>query len=181
MNGTAYMEKISNLFGRIVVNSLQAQVPDEIKDLDLTFQQLHALIYAGQHEACSIGDIASGLAVTHPAAVKLIERLIRKGLVRKSEDSQDRRVSCVSLTEIGRRIVKAVQERRTETIRRALEKMTAEEQSGLVKGLEELLAASLETENLVESTCLRCGIAHDKSCVVNRAHVALTGSGIERT
>jgi len=181
MNSTAYVEKISNLFGRIVVNSLQAQVPEEISDLGLTFQQLHALIYAGQHEACSVGDIAAGLAVTHPAAVKLLDRLQRKGLVRKSEDLQDRRVSCVGLTRLGLRIVGAVQERRTETIRRALGKMTTEEQSGLVKGLEELLAASLETENLVESTCLRCGVGHDTTCVVNRAHLALTGSGIERT
>ena len=181
MNNTAYVEKISSLFGRIVANSLQTQVPDEIADLDLTFQQLHALIFASQHELCSIGDIAAGLAISHPAAVKLVDRLQRKGLVDKSEDLQDRRVSCVGLTQLGCRIVESVQASRAETISRALQNMTPDEQAGLIAGLEKQLAASLETTNLVESSCLRCGTDHVRTCVVNRAHVALTGSGIENT
>ncbi|MDO8586956.1 MAG: MarR family transcriptional regulator [Armatimonadota bacterium] len=181
MNNTAYVEKISSLFGRIVANSLQTQVPDEIVDIDLTFQQFHALIFASQHQLCSIGDLASGLAITHPAAVKLVDRLQRKQLVDKSEDSQDRRVSCVRLTELGSQVVESVQAKRTETIARALGNMTIEEQTGLIEGLEKLLAASLETENLIESTCLRCGVGHTQTCVINRAHLALTGSGMEKT
>jgi DNA-binding MarR family transcriptional regulator len=181
MNNTAYVEKISNLFGRIIVNSLQMQIPDELSDIDLTFQQLHAMIYTSQHDVCSVGDIASGLAITHPAAVKLIERLQRKGLVVKSEGANDRRVSCVGLTELGKVIVESVQAKRAEAIAKALENMTSQEQAGLVTGLEKLLAATLETENLIESTCLRCGVGHVQTCVVNRAHLALTGSGIEKT
>ena len=181
MSNTAYVEKISSLFGRIIVNSLQMQIPDELSDVDLTFQQLHAMIYTRQHEVCSVGDIASGLAITHPAAVKLIERMQKKGLVVKSEDLNDRRVSCVGLTDLGKGIVESVQAKRAEAIARALENMTLQEQAGLVTGLEKLLAASLETENLIESTCLRCGVGHTQTCVVNRAQIALTGSGIEKT
>lgn len=181
MNSTAYVEKISSLFGRIIINSLQTQIPEELADVDLTFQQMHAMIYASQHETCSVGDIASGLAISHPAAVKLIDRLQRKALVSKSEDSQDRRVSCVTLTELGQSIVGSVQAKRAETVSRALEGMTLEEQAGLINGLEKLLAATLETENLIESTCLRCGVGHLQTCVVNRAHLAVTGSSIERT
>lgn len=181
MSNTAYVEKISSLFGRIIVNSLQTQVPDEMSDIDLTFQQLHAMIFTSQHEACSVGDIASGMAISHPAAVKLIDRMLRKGLVVKAEDVQDRRVSCVSLTDLGRQLVESAQAKRTEAIAKALQNMTSEEQAGLVTGLEKLLAATLETENLIESTCLRCGVGHTQSCVVNRAHLALTGSGMERT
>ncbi|MDO8682267.1 MAG: MarR family transcriptional regulator [Armatimonadota bacterium] len=181
MNSTAYVEKISSLFGRIIANSLQLQIPDELVDVDLTYQQLHALIYINQHTSCSIGDLASGLAITHPAAVKLIERMQRKGLVTKNEDLQDRRVSCITLTIIGRTVVESVQARRSETISRALENMTLKEQQGLISGLEKLLAASLGSESLIESTCLRCGVSHMSNCVVNRAHVALTGSGIEKT
>ena len=181
MNSTAYVDKISSLFGRIIANSLQLQAPDDLGEVDLTFQQLQAMIFAGHHEPCSIGDIASGLAISHPAAVKLIERLQRKELVTKAEDAQDRRVSCVDLTPLGRRIVETVQAKRTAMVKHAMRDMTPGEQAALINGLEKLLAATLETENLIESVCLRCGASHTQNCVVNRAHVALTGSGIEKT
>jgi len=181
MNSSAYVEKISSLFGRIIANSLEFTAPDETPDMDLTFQQLQALIYAGQHNASSVGDIAAGLDISHPAAVKLIERLLRKELVTKSEDSHDRRVSHVTLTDSGRRIVEHTQTRRAAMIQRALQDMTPGEQSGLITGLEKLLAATLDTENLIDSVCLRCGASHTSACVVNRAHVAVTGSAIERT
>lgn len=181
MNSTACVEKISSLFGRIIANSFQLQAADESADIDLTFQQLQAMVYTGQHDTCSIGDLASGLGISHPAAVKLIERLQRKELVTKSEDLQDRRVSCVSLTSLGAEVIEKAQLRRTETVERALMGMTDDEQAALISGLEKLLAATLENENLIESVCLRCGISHSQTCVVNRAHVALTGSGIEKT
>jgi DNA-binding MarR family transcriptional regulator len=181
MNSTAYVEKISSLFGRIIVNSLQMYTPDGAADVELTFQQVQALVYVNHHGGCSIGDLASGLAISHPAAVKLIDRLQRKGLTAKDEDPQDRRVSCVSLTEQGTQVVERIQQKRAMMITKALEHMTPDEQDGLIKGLEKLLAATLETENLIDSVCLRCGVSHSQTCVVNRAHLAVTGSGIEKT
>jgi len=71
--------------------------------------------------------------------------------------------------------------KRAGMIEQALRNMTPQEQSGLITGLEKLLAATLDTENLIDSVCLRCGASHTSACVVNRAHVAVTGSGIERT
>jgi len=181
MDSTAYVEKISSLFGRIIANSLQWQIPDGLRDMDLTFQQYHVMIYASQHEPCSVGDVASGLGISHPAVVGLIERLRRKRLVTKSEDARDRRVSFVRLTRAGGEVVEMVQSRRAGMIARALRDMSDDEQTALIAGLEKLLAATLETENVIESVCLRCGVSHTQNCVVNRAHVALTGSGIERT
>ena len=49
------------------------------------------------------GDLAQRCAMTAPAVTELVDSLAREGLVRRLEDSADRRVVLVELTAQGRR------------------------------------------------------------------------------
>lgn len=175
-----YVDKISNLFNRVMMNPLQFRIPEGAADLELTESQFQGLLFILHHDECSVGEMAEGLAFSHPAAVKTIERLQKKGLVYKAESEHDRRISTLSLTELGKRVVDDIQTERSEVIRRALGKMKQDEIENLIRGLESLLESSLDNEDMVDAVCLRCGTAHLGCCVVNRTKVAMTGSGIEK-
>ena len=59
---------------------------------DLSRSQWEGALFIQRHADCSIRELAEGLDVSHPAAVKLVERLQRKGLIVRRESSADRRV-----------------------------------------------------------------------------------------
>ena len=56
-----------------------------------------------REHAMRSGDLAQRCAMTAPALTELVDSLAREGLVRRLEDSADRRVVLVELTAQGRR------------------------------------------------------------------------------
>ena len=70
-----------------------------------------------------MGDIAHGLGTTHPAAVRLVDRLEKKELVQKAESKADRRISLVELTDLGREALDKIVAKRTDVLAQALWKV----------------------------------------------------------
>jgi len=181
MDTAAYVEKISALMSRIMTDPLEIRLPPDAGDIELTNAQFQGLVYLLRHSCSSIGDLAEGLSISHPAAVKLVDRLEKKGLVSRSESERDRRVSEVALTQVGRSVVEKAQAERLKILADATQQMDQGELEALLNGLEALLSAALISRQVVERACLRCGTSHIGCCPVNRAHAALTGTGISRT
>ena len=67
----------------------------------MTARQREVLTLLSNSDHWSVGQIASALGVSSAAATKAIVRLERKGLVKRSENTIDRRRVDVSLTRIG--------------------------------------------------------------------------------
>jgi DNA-binding MarR family transcriptional regulator len=63
--------------------------------------------YTGTGRA-NISEIAEFLQEKHNSVVGLVDRAVQKGLVQRDEDSEDRRVVVVSLTDRGEEILKAL-------------------------------------------------------------------------
>lgn len=68
---------------------------------DLTMRQLHVLVAAARPEGVTIHELAEALETSAPTASGLVNRLAEKGLVRRTEDPEDRRVRHVQLTDEG--------------------------------------------------------------------------------
>ena len=175
MDTARYVEKIATLFGKILANM---QLDAEAAEIGLTSSQLQVLGYIFHHGRSSIGDVAEGLGITHPAAVKLVDRIERKGLVRRVESEADRRVSLVELTASGKELAGRVLSKPTKLLERAIARLERRDLESVMRGLEVLLAAALDDRRTVESACLRCGDDHIGCCIVNRAHLELTGRNI---
>ncbi len=178
MDTARYVEKIATLFGKIVA---RMSVDSESEAMGLTPSQVQGLAYLFHHCESSVGDIAAGLGMTHPAAVKLVDRLRKKDLASRVESVTDRRVSIIGLTETGRLAADRILSARTESLARALGTMDQKQLEDVMRGLETLLAATLADQKTVESACLRCGDDHFGCCIINRAHLELTGATIEHT
>jgi len=111
---------------------------------EVTLTQYRALVVLGSRGPQGVAVLAEALAVTPPTASRLVERLVRKGLVRRRSDRRDRRQVRIGLTEAGRRLVDTVTARRREEIARLLEALDPSERQTVAAALHRLAASAGE-------------------------------------
>jgi DNA-binding MarR family transcriptional regulator len=70
---------------------------------ELSVAQFRALAFLGRNQNAMLGDVASFLALTLPAASKLIDGLVTAGFAGREIDLADRRKVALTLTAAGRR------------------------------------------------------------------------------
>lgn len=84
---------------------------DQARDHGLTPQQ-HLLLLAVRGHASypnvSIGDVATALQIRHHSASLLVDRCVKRGLLDRREDPDDRRRALVSLTPQGQECLDAM-------------------------------------------------------------------------
>lgn len=92
---------------------------------DVTLAQYRALVVLRTRGPQRPADLAERLQVTPSTASRMVERLVRRRLVRRVRSTQDRRMVRVHLTEAGHRLVDEVIDRRRAEIERILAQMPA--------------------------------------------------------
>ncbi|MCU7730874.1 MarR family transcriptional regulator [Actinoplanes sp. KI2] len=85
-------------------------------DEDVTLPQFRTLVVLVSRGPQRVVDLAQELAVTSSTAVRMCNRLVRKGLVVRAERPDDRRVAWITLTTAGRQLVGEATRRRRELI-----------------------------------------------------------------
>lgn len=75
--------------------------------LGLSPVQIRALLFAAhtRSDVATVGNFANTICTTHVTAVKILNGLVRRGLISKSQKAEDRRVTLLSLTSKGRETV----------------------------------------------------------------------------
>lgn len=73
-----------------------------------------ALATVGSHGPITLGDLAAREQVAPPTITKVVEKLVANGLVARSADATDRRISRVAITPKGTRHLQTYRTRRTE-------------------------------------------------------------------
>ena len=86
---------------------------------EVTLTQYRSLVVLASRGPQSMAALAEAVGVTAPTASRLCERLVKKGLVRRRTDRNDRRQVRIGLTEAGRHLVDTVSTRRRQEISRA--------------------------------------------------------------
>lgn len=111
---------------------------------DVTLTQYRSLVVLASRGPQGIASLAEALGVTPPTASRLCERLVRKGLVRRRTDRNDRRQVRVALTEAGGRLVDVVAERRRREIADLLSAVPEDARRSVAAGLQLLADAAGE-------------------------------------
>jgi DNA-binding MarR family transcriptional regulator len=161
---TSFAEKLTGLFSDIVVKTMTVQLLRELDELDITLSQLQALTYVAERGKCSVGALAERLGVTHPAAVKLVDKLIRKELVTRTVAVEDHRQSDIRITDEGRRLVNDVRQERTHRLEHVLDRMAPEERQALIQGLQAFVTAALRDEGALDRLCVSCQALQPTDC-----------------
>ena len=82
----------------------------------------------------SMSHLAEALDVSVASMTGIVDRMEKRGLVERRHEGRDRRVVLVYPTEAGRDVFREIDERRRVGLGRLLERLSAEELEGLLKG-----------------------------------------------
>ena len=91
-----------------------------------------------------MATLAEAVAVTAPTASRLCDRLVKKGLVRRRTDPNDRRQVRLGLTEAGRQLVDTVSMRRRQEITDLLASIPPKTQRSVATALAQLAKSAGE-------------------------------------
>jgi DNA-binding MarR family transcriptional regulator len=129
-----------------------AQTRIERRELgaDLSLRQLSAL-YIIRHESATLGEVARRLMVTPAVVTGLIDRLEKRGYVRRVNEPGDRRRIHLALTDEGRARSVEVENSLVEDIASRVSQLGSRDIETLERGLEILdrVVRELETDHAV--------------------------------
>lgn len=88
-------------------HALKKMTQTESDTVGLSPVQIQALLFAAhtRNDVATVGNFANIIGTTHVTAVKILNGLVKRGLISKAQKADDRRVTLLSLTPKGKEIV----------------------------------------------------------------------------
>lgn len=147
----------------------------------VTLTQYRTLVVLAVRGAQNLAGLADAMGVAPSTATRMCDRLVRKGLIRRTDEERDRRQLRVVLTKRGRTLIDAVSATRRRKIQAILSAVTPREQLALAEALGRFAAAAGEVPDQAWTTGRNVGgsdhgavIVHDG---VQACPVEVTGLG----
>jgi DNA-binding MarR family transcriptional regulator len=103
-NSGVLVKKILEL-AEAIYNRLSPRIPTEWLSSDLTVAQLRVLLVLQAAGPSRMSDIATTLEVALPTATGIVDKLVKKELVVREDDPQDRRLVIARLSAGGQEII----------------------------------------------------------------------------
>lgn len=103
-----------------------AEVDDRV-----TVPQLRVMMMIATRGAMNLVAVAAGLGVSSPNASRICDRLLKAGMLNRSEDPHDRRHVTLTLTSDGEALIERLIRHRRTAIRKTLRAMTIRERDDL--------------------------------------------------
>jgi DNA-binding MarR family transcriptional regulator len=114
-----------------------------IAELDLTMPQMRGMfVLNASEQALALTELAPRMGLSVAAAGRAVDGLVRKGLVLRTEDLEDRRIKRLTVTDEGLAAIVRIAEARRESFRRFAETLGERERAMLA----EAFAAALGRE-----------------------------------
>lgn len=114
---------------------------DAWMSLRLTIAQLKSMFFIINQRSTTSGKLATALGVTPANTTGIIDRLVKQGLVSRTEDTQDRRMLLLKVTGKGEELVANLRKRRRDYMSKVLAGLSGDELATLAQGLTSLLKA----------------------------------------
>lgn len=116
------------------------------KESGLSMAQMNTLFHLHHCSKCGVSEVGELLGVTNAAASQMIDRLVQNGLIKRTEDPNDRRAKQLRLTENGRSIVRESIEVRRRWMEKLTDALSVEEQRSIIAALTNLTDAARNLE-----------------------------------
>jgi DNA-binding MarR family transcriptional regulator len=120
--------------------------------LTLTRAQLKTLFFIGNRGRTNSKELAAALRVTPTNMTGIVDRLVKQGLVSRTEDTRDRRMVLLRATGEGEELLAKLRERRRGYMSEVLGRMNVDELATLARGLASLVKATRDYEAENEQT-----------------------------
>ena len=127
---------------RVLVAVAARSLSDIAEEVTLT--QYRTLVVLASRGPQNLVGLAEAVAVTPATATRMCDRLVKKKLIVRQSEQDDRRQVRLALTKKGLKLVGAVTDRRRREIEAILRTIAPEEQTVLVQALSQFAAAAGE-------------------------------------
>lgn len=171
---TSSLRLIDDFLGsvQIFASTMQELLETQLRDVTgtaLVFSQLKLLTLVASTEGHSISDLAGFLGVSTAAASKAVDRLVRRGLLRRRETPSDRRSVTLSLTTEGQAVLQAYQQRSQQVLAEVFEGY-APDLEATARVLDRLsLGVVGDRLGGGRQLCFRCGIHFRDRCLLRQS------------
>ncbi|MCR2024188.1 MarR family transcriptional regulator [Anaerotruncus colihominis] len=121
-------------------NAFEKKANNRLKEKDLTFSQMSALIEILNMPArkTTFKELEKRLSLAQSTTVGLISRLEQKKLVSVSRDRDDKRIKYVEITSLGEKFCNEARQEMEDTERKLLENLSAGEAETLLSLLKKV-------------------------------------------
>ncbi|MFO7874919.1 MAG: MarR family winged helix-turn-helix transcriptional regulator [Bacteroidales bacterium] len=126
------LQDLSRSFGRY----LHAEMKDQ--GFNINIHEWSTLSYLSSNQQASQKEIAGFLGVEKVYAKRLLDRLERKGLLTRRQDSADRRYNIIELTNNGREMFKNLKPLAERTIHQARKHISEEAYSSFLQTIRKM-------------------------------------------
>src|SRR3954470_13762630 len=121
--------------GRALWRELVVGFASQLSELRLGFTQLAALYVLAEGSTTTIGELAEALGRSPSATSRLVDGLVRRRLVERREEPEDRRQRSISLTQRGQALLRAVDRARADQFLTTVRPMPTPERALVAMGV----------------------------------------------
>lgn len=120
-------------------------------DYDISFPQMELIGFVKRFPDCRVQDIADGLGITPPSVSVGLRRLEKAGWLERHPDPQDKRATCISLTNKSQKMLQRVKSAQSQGIQQFLIGLSPDEKNQLIELLAKAVAAVEERNTAQDS------------------------------
>lgn len=132
------LDKLFQKIGKEISHQLETMLPD-----DITPTQFFLIKMIANNKDCKAANIAQCIHISPAAASNMVERLYKNKWIEKIRSEEDRRIVWLKLTEKGKRLLKEIEEKRTEMQFKRFQNVTDEELDLFISIINKILNAKV--------------------------------------
>jgi len=143
---------------------LESQFVDEVAEKHFSFVHMNLLRILDTNPGLTVGDIAKFMSVSYPAATKTIDKLVRLGFLRRREDTHDRRIAHLHLTNSGKKMVDKYIDLKRDKILEVVDSFGRDSMRQLNTGMNQFARDVVDTIPIKSGVCIQCGAFSPDHC-----------------
>lgn len=145
---------------------VEKQLLRDVAGSQITFSQFKLLKLVALKGPHTLGDVAAFLGISHAAASKAVDKLVRRKLLRRTEAQPDRRAIELSLTESSRQLLAAYEAAKNRKLAKIFGQFSAAELHRAAGLLDRLSAGLINRSAPPDELCLQCGVYFRERCLL---------------
>jgi len=158
----------AHVFASAVTDIIDQRLLEMTADGQVTASQMKLLKLVAMTDSYTLGDVASFLRISNGAASKAVDRLVRRDLLRRTDDQNDRRVMHLHLTSTSQQLLGVYENTRKRKLQSIFVQFPPEKLRSASELLDRLSADIVDHTSNPEELCLKCGIYFRERCLVRQ-------------
>jgi DNA-binding MarR family transcriptional regulator len=168
--------RLANLLGAFA-NAISDRIRNAVAErIDLGGEAAAALIILGHEPGLSIDQLGKILRLSHPGAVRVVDRLVAAGFAERKASTVDRRFLSLQLTDSGKKERALVLEGRRIVLAPMLDLVAPEDLPIMERVIEKMLVSLPTDATTAMSVCRYCNQEQCPNCPMDQFG-SVAGSG----